>query len=251
MSTPTHWDNISRIGNTHFTTARGAERNWNRYYFATYTRVVRSMLEGESRGTAFDCGTSYGDWLRFLRDAGFQRVLGAEIDPGRAAEAQRRGYDDVFVGDAANADAPDGSVDVVLSNDVFVHILRLDDKAAVLANMFRLLRPGGCMIVNHASVRAYRDSPDYLVEGYCSFISLDEFSRLIHERTAFAIEDVRATYRHWRLAPAPRLASARSLLMATPAGPPFAHAMDRWLCPDADGIERSDAFYLKLRKPAL
>jgi len=68
MSTPTHWDNISRIGNTHFTTARGAERNWNRYYFATYTRVVRSMLEGESRGTAFDCGTSYGDWLRFLRD---------------------------------------------------------------------------------------------------------------------------------------------------------------------------------------
>lgn len=249
MSSATHWDNIGRIGNTHFTASRGAERNWNRYYFATYTKVVTSMLEGEPRGTVFDCGTSYGDWLEFLRGAGFQRVLGAEIDPTRAAEARRRGYDDLFVGDAANADMPDYSVDVVVSNDVFVHILRLDDKAAVLANMFRLLRPGGCMIVNHASVHAYRNSSEYLVDAYCSFISMDAFIRLIHENTAFAIEDVRPTYYHWRLVSPPRLAGARSLLMTTGAGPAFACAMDRWLLREADGVEASDAFYLKLRKP--
>jgi hypothetical protein len=38
--------------------------------------------------------------------------------------------------------------------------------------------------------------------------------------------------------------------MATPAGPTVARVMDRWLSPDALGVEGSDAFYLKLRKPA-
>lgn len=105
------------------------------------------------------------------------------------------------------------------------------------------------MIVNHASVRAYWHSPAYVVDRHCSFISLDEFIRLMHEHTAFAVEDVQPTYRHWRLTSAPRLAAARSLLMTTPVGPSFARYMDQWQGADRGGIESSDAFYLKLRKP--
>jgi SAM-dependent methyltransferase len=248
MGQATHWDNIAQIGNTHFTTSPGADRNWNLYYFSVYTRIVRAMLAGEARGTVLDCGTSFGEWLPFLREEGFQRVVGAEIDPGRAAEAVRRGYDDVFVGDAADAPYPDGTVDVVVSNDVFVHILDMGDKLRVLRRMHELLKPGGAMVFNHASSLAFHPSPEYLVSGYCSFISLDDLTRLVHDETDFRIEDVQPTYRQWRTRPAPLPVKVSRRLMPTPLGPLAARLADRLTSSRTLPVEESDAFYLKLRK---
>lgn len=244
----THWDNVERIGNTHFTTSRGADRNWNLYYFAVYTRVVEAMLAGERRDTVFDCGTSFGDWLPFLRSQGFRCVIGAEIDPGRASRARERGYDDVFVGDAAEAPYDDGSIDAVVSSDVFVHILRMEDKLKVLQRMRELLRPGGCMIVNHASIRSMELDGDYHVDEYVSFISLDRFLRLVQDEAGFAVEDIQPTYRHWRGQRPPRSVDLTRRFIGTPLGPRIAEFSDRLLGGRVLPIEESDAFYVKLRK---
>ena len=92
-----------------------------------------------------DIGTSHGNWLPLLRQFGFSTVLGVEVDAGRAEEARQAGYDDVYNCDARSVPRPAESIDVAVSNDVFVHILRGEDKAAVVPETERLLsgrKPG-------------------------------------------------------------------------------------------------------------
>lgn len=75
------------------------------------------------------------------------RVTGVELTPARAEGAERLtalvGLTDrvrVLQGDATSSPLPDGCADVVLSQEALLHI---PDKPAVLAEAFRLLRPGG------------------------------------------------------------------------------------------------------------
>lgn len=75
------------------------------------------------------------------------RVTGIELTPARVAGAQRLtalvgldGQVRVLQGDVTACPLPDGCADVVLSQEAFLHI---PHKPAVLAEAFRLLRPGG------------------------------------------------------------------------------------------------------------
>ena len=75
------------------------------------------------------------------------RVTGIELTPARVEGAQRLtalvGLQDrvrILEGDVTACPLPDGCADAVLSQEAFLHI---PDKNAVLAEAFRLLRPGG------------------------------------------------------------------------------------------------------------
>jgi ubiquinone/menaquinone biosynthesis C-methylase UbiE len=162
----------------------------------TYTHVVDRMMGGQ-RGAVLDVGTSYGDWLSFLKQKGFSLILGVELHAERAKLAQEAGYDEVYQCDAAKIPRPSESVDVAISNDVFVHILRISDKIAVLQEVERLLKPGGIFILNHPISRAF-NLESYQVREDCSFLSLHEFIALVLNNTGFTLVDLKPTYYQFR-----------------------------------------------------
>ena len=96
---------------------------------------------GVSRGPVVDLGCGRGYWLRRMVRAGLAPV-GIEYDPVRAAEAGLQAP--VAAGDAACLPLRTGSVGLVWSIHVLHH---LPDPEVVLAEVSRVLRPGGHLIV--------------------------------------------------------------------------------------------------------
>ncbi len=246
----THRDYQQLIGGTAATASGLFERRWNRYYHRAYTATVAAMLRGEPTAGAavLDVGTSHGNWFGFLAARGFGRILGVELDPGRAELALRRGYHEVFNCDAADLPLPDRSLDFAVSNDVFVHILRLEDKAAVLREVERVLRPGGVFILNHALSGAFGHR-GYTVERHCSYLEPDDCLRLVLEHTGFVVEDLKPT--HYTFAGRrPSLAAklARLALLMLPGGIALRRLRDCLLTRRLP-LGQADTLYLKLRKP--
>lgn len=247
MVIKTHNDYLGQIGETNATARTYLEKRWNSYYLLTYQKIVHSMLKDEVRGTVFDVGTSHGNWYEFLRKEGFKRILGVELDPLRAKQARMAGYDEVFNCDAAAVPLDNNSVDVAISNDVFVHILRIEDKVAVLGEVYRVLKSGGAFVINHSMSPAIGQR-QYYVDSYCSFLSPDEWIRMALE-AGFEIEDVKPSYYLFRGA-SWIVKTARALCVSIPfgIGSRVLSAVDmvstRWL-----EIGKSDYLYLRLRKP--
>ena len=104
---------------------------------------VRSELLGELGGEVAEIGAGNGPTLRHLR----RGIVVHAIEPNRyfhrrlATEARRRGIElVVHPVSAERIDLPDGSVDAVISSLVLCTVA---DPAAVLAEVRRILRPGG------------------------------------------------------------------------------------------------------------
>lgn len=243
----THRDYLAIIGETAATGKGRYERRMNAYYLASSQEIVRTLLDRSPVGSVLDVGTSHGHWLRFLRDFGFDRVLGVEIDPDRAELARRTGYDEVFNTDAAELPCLSSSIDQAVSNDVFVHILRLEDKAAVLKEVERVLRPGGVFVFNQPMSRAFGHG-EYAVDRHCSYMTLDEVLRLVAGSTSFLVEDVKPGYFVNGAFAASRLERAIRRRMVMPGSVSLLLLLDR-LRSRTHSLEQSDYIYLKLRKP--
>ena len=90
------------------------------------------------------CGAGVDSFLAARGVGPTGRVIGVDVTPELIEKARRgaAGIENVafHVGDAERLPAADGTVDVVISNGVFNLCL---DKPRVLAEVFRVLRPGG------------------------------------------------------------------------------------------------------------
>lgn len=96
--------------------------------------------------TAVDVGSGTGEDVVALHELG-ARAIGVEPSPGLRAEAVRRaaGADVEYVdGHAEALPFEDESVDVLRSERVLQHV---DDPAAVVKEMARVLRPGGRIVL--------------------------------------------------------------------------------------------------------
>jgi SAM-dependent methyltransferase len=89
-----------------------------------------------------DVGCGRGDFLGRMRTLGWN-VLGIEPDPVSAALAASRGIP-VFRGTLNEAALPDAMADRVLLSHVLEH---LSDPYTVISECFRILRPGGRLII--------------------------------------------------------------------------------------------------------
>jgi SAM-dependent methyltransferase len=244
----THRDYVAIIGGTAATAKGRYEKRMNAYYFRSSQQTVRLLLDPAQGGSILDVGTSHGNWLGFLRGLGFGRVLGVEIDRERAELARRTGYDEVFNTDAAELPCPPNSIDQAVSNDVFVHILQLEDKAAVLKEIERVLRPGGVFVFNQPMSRAFGHSA-YTVERHCSYMTLDETLRLIAGNTRFVVEDLKPGYfANGSFAPSRGERVLRSR-MWLPGSVSMLLLFDRLRARSRE-LEQSDFVYFKLRKPS-
>lgn len=115
------------------------QRHW---WYAERRSLVRRLVRPLPPGRALDVGCGGGGNTQVLRDLGWQ-VSGLEHSPTAAAAARRRGLP-VVRGDARLLPFRDGSLDLVMSTDMWEHI---DDDVAVAEETARVLRPGGRALV--------------------------------------------------------------------------------------------------------
>ncbi|HXW07986.1 MAG TPA: class I SAM-dependent methyltransferase [Vicinamibacterales bacterium] len=133
-------------------TAR-AERD--HFWFRGFRRFVTPLLEQVARGrpamSLLDCGCGTGNNLALLRR--FGRAYGIDLTWSGLALAASRGERKVARASAAALPFPAGSFDLVASFDV-LYAFDDDLERAALAEMHRVLRPGGYLLVNVAALRA-------------------------------------------------------------------------------------------------
>jgi len=100
---------------------------------------------GGGVGSALDIGCSSGDYLAYLRTLGW-KVYGIELDEEAARYAQEHFGIDVRAGAAEHIlnEFPDMSFDVVTMWHVLEHLF---DPSSVLAEVHRVLRPGGILML--------------------------------------------------------------------------------------------------------
>ena len=93
-------------------------------------------------GSILDVGCGNGAALLAMRELGFTRLSGLEIDATAAQRARDSGLD-VRCGELLDADFADGSFDLIRMGHVIEHVL---DPVATLRRANRLLKPGGILM---------------------------------------------------------------------------------------------------------
>ena len=103
-------------------------------------------------GSVLDVGCGRGDRLKYLERTGKKRLCGAEPDPENAALARSNCQAaEIAERSAASLPYPGGSFDAVLCECV---LTLLDRPEEALAEMLRVLRPGGRLILSDLYSRA-------------------------------------------------------------------------------------------------
>jgi SAM-dependent methyltransferase len=108
-------------------------------------RRFQMICEGAGErihGSVFEAGCGIGSYLfRLQKEA--RQAIGLDIEHDRTCEAHL-GADQVVCGAGENLPFPDGSFDLVLSNEVIEHVR--DDRVA-LQEIVRTLAPGGRLVL--------------------------------------------------------------------------------------------------------
>ena len=132
-----------------------ASEHYLRYAWAAQLAPNREILDAGS-------GTGYG--ARILAEAGAVRVVGAEIadEVVEAARTQNPALDFV-VADVHGLPFDDASFDLVTCFEVIEH---LEGRSAVLAELKRVLRPDGILLVSSPNRAAYPEGNPHHVFEY-------------------------------------------------------------------------------------
>ena len=176
-------------------TAR-AERD--HFWFRGFRRFIAPLLDQAAAGRrdlfTLDCGCGTGHNLTLLRRYG--RAVGIDITFSGVKYAASRG--DRQVAQASATDLPFGAAtfDLVTSFDV-IYALPDDMEQAAVAEMFRVLRPGGHLLLNVAAMPWLRGNHSVL-GGEVRRYTRDRL-RWALERGGFAIR--RLTYTNASILP--------------------------------------------------
>ena len=129
-----------RRGGKYVRAGEGPERD---PAYANYQENLDQVARHKPAGALLDVGCATGGFLKAAAERGY-RVAGVEISDVAVRHARERLGLEVHQGDLASAGLASGSVDVITFWDVVEH---LDDPLAVLAEAFRVLRPGGVLLM--------------------------------------------------------------------------------------------------------
>jgi SAM-dependent methyltransferase len=165
-------------------TAR-AERD--HFWFRGFRRFVAPLLERASGGRrdlrALDCGCGTGHNLALLRR--FGAAVGIDLTFSGLRYAAARGDRQVAQASAARLPFADGTFDLVTSFDV-IYSLPDEVEQAAVAEMFRVLKPGGHLVLSAAALEALRGNHSVLSREIRRY-SKASLARVL-ERAGFRLE---------------------------------------------------------------
>lgn len=118
----------------------------NHWWFASRTRALNALMEQYITKTPetqlLDIGCGGGNMIHHLSEYG--RVTGVEIDARPVKVAQERGYDVKQFDATKPMPFDDETFDAVTALDVIEHN---EDDLAILQDSYRVLKPGGIMVI--------------------------------------------------------------------------------------------------------
>jgi SAM-dependent methyltransferase len=183
-------------------TARAEDRHfWFRALRRSARRLLAAALPRTSGLRLIDCGAGTGRNLEWLAD--FGQAVGVELNPVGLGWGRRRGRP-LVRGSVAHLPFADRTADVATSFDV-LYCLDDETEARALREMWRVLKPGGVILVNVAALDILHGSHSTLTHEVRRYTPRRLRARL--EGAGFTIE--RLTFTNLTLFP-PALA-VRSL----------------------------------------
>lgn len=136
------------------------ETHW--WYVALHELIMRFVAREAAHRSPLailDAGCGTGRLCQLLQP--FGRVDGCDVAAPALAFCRQRGIE-VFAADINSADLGEQRYDVITAIDVLYHRAVRDD-VAVLATLFRALRPGGVLIINLVAFEMLRSTHDLAV----------------------------------------------------------------------------------------
>ncbi len=148
--------------------------------------VLRSLVDKRlpSQGRLLDAGCGTGGMLEFLRDK--ISATGIDISAQAVAHCHQRGLHTVELGRVEALPFADETFDVVLSLDVLYHAGVNETRA--LAEMRRVLRPQGLLLLNLPAFASLRGSHDVAVAGARRYTA--GRLRSLLEASSFTVESI-------------------------------------------------------------
>lgn len=135
-------------------TARAEARHfWFRGFRYFVTPLLRRATEGLSEVRLLDCGCGTGANVELL--GRFGRAYGFDLSAAGLRMGRESGRTRLARATVTAAPFPSASFDVVTSFDVLYSLEEADERAAV-AEMYRLARPGGFVVINVAAMVSLR-----------------------------------------------------------------------------------------------
>ena len=176
-------------------TARAEARHfWFRGFRAFITPLLERAAAGRTGARLLDCGCGTGANVELLER--FGRAFGFDLTEIGLRIGRDAGRTRLARATVTAVPFPTASFDIVTSFDVLYSLADRDETAAI-AEMYRLLKPGGCLIVNVAAMAMLRGDHSVLSREVRRYNRADLRSRL--ERAGFQIE--RLTYTNATLFP--------------------------------------------------
>ncbi|SRR3954447_13651539 len=175
-------------------TAR-AERD--HFWFRGFRKFVEPLIAEASEARPLqilDCGCGTGHNLTMLRRYG--RASGIDLAWAGLRYARTRGERRLARATAACLPFPDETFDLITSFDVLYSLHEQAERDAI-AEMFRVLRPGGRLVVNVAALDALRGNHSILSGEVRRYSRADLRNRL--ERAGFRVR--RITYTNLTILP--------------------------------------------------
>ena len=108
-----------------------------------FARIIGKLPIGKEE-SVLDVGTSTGTNLRLLREMSFVNVTGIDRSDQAIRFCAEKGLGSVQLGDVTKLPFGEGTFSLVLATDIIEHI---DDDAAALAEIRRVVRPDGFVLL--------------------------------------------------------------------------------------------------------
>lgn len=151
------------------------------WWFAGRRKMLKHLLQRflpDRDARVLDVGCGTGHHLLFLRRLGYQHVTGQDLSDVAIAFCRQLGLTDIVQSDAAHMPFSDGQFDALLVADVLEH---LPDDAAALREFWRVLKPGGVVLLTVPAFSFLWSHHDEVLHHYRRYRSRD-FVRLAAAR---------------------------------------------------------------------